>query len=46
MSIRHGLPYGWWKSPDVWAAGLSLLIFLAVMVFLFAAWFLDLKGLG
>ena len=19
MSIRHGLPYGWWKSADLWA---------------------------
>lgn len=42
-SLRHGLPYGWWKSPDAWAAGICLLLFVGTMAFLLAAWFLDWK---
>lgn len=42
-SLRHGLPYGWWKSTDVWAAGLSLLMLAGMLALILAAWFLDWK---
>lgn len=45
-SFRHGLPYGWWKNTDVWAATISAisLIGVALMMWLvLAAWFLDWK---
>lgn len=41
MNWKTGLPYGWWKSTDFWAAGLSLLALIFVMTMLLAAWFLD-----
>lgn len=42
-SLRHGLPYGWWKNPDVWAGGICLLLFAVTMLGILAAWFLDWK---
>lgn len=44
MSIRRGLPYGWWKSPDFWAATISLLCLSGLASVLFLAWFLDWKA--
>lgn len=40
MSLRHGLPFGWWRSTDVWAAALSILGIAAVGLLLLGAWFL------
>ena len=42
-SLRHGLPYGWWKNPDVWAGAIVLFILCPMMWLLLAAWFLDWK---
>jgi hypothetical protein len=45
-SLRHGLPFGWWKNPDVWG-GIIVAVMFAATVILFAvvvaAWFFDLK---
>ena len=38
-SLRHGLPYGWWKSTDLWAATLSVLGLIIVFTGLMLAWF-------
>jgi hypothetical protein len=37
--LRHGLPYGWWKSPDVWAFTLSVLMLAGLGTVIFATWF-------
>lgn len=42
-SLRHGLPYGWWRSPDFWAAVFFLSVFCSFMTVVFLAWWLDLK---
>jgi hypothetical protein len=38
-SIRHGLPYGWWRSPDVWASIFCLLLFIWTVWLIIALWF-------
>lgn len=42
-SLRHGLPYGWWKNIDVWAGAICLIILIAMLAGILVAWFLDLK---
>lgn len=41
-SLRHGLPYGWWKSGDFWA-GICFVLTVSMMAMIIAAWFLDWK---
>lgn len=36
---RQGLPYGWWKSPDLWAFIVFGGLTIATMLFLAGAWF-------
>lgn len=38
--MSRGLPYGWWKRPELWA----LVVLYAVMGVVMAAWWLDLKA--
>lgn len=33
-SLRHGLPYGWWKSASLWVALASAAIFIGLLTFL------------
>ena len=42
-SLRHGLPYGWWKSGDFWAGVITLMTF-ALLGLIIGAWFVDLKA--
>lgn len=42
-SLRHGLPYGWWKNPDIWAGAIVLFVLCPMTWLLLAAWFLDWK---
>lgn len=42
-SLRHGLPYGWWKNSDIWAGAIVLFILSPMMWLILAAWFLDWK---
>lgn len=39
MSIKTGLPYGWWKSPDVWALTICGVPSIAICLILLAGWF-------
>lgn len=40
-SIRHGLPYGWWRS-DTFAGVLFVFLFGPVIIGLIMAWLFDL----
>ena len=43
-SLRHGLPYGWWKSTDFWEglfAFVMMLMFGMMFGVIVSAWFLD-----
>ena len=42
-TMKRGLPYGWWKSADVWAGAIVLFILCPMVWLLLAAWFLDWK---
>lgn len=39
-SLRHGLPYRWWRTAGFWA-GLSALLLLALLLFILYVWFLG-----
>lgn len=42
-SLRNGLPYGWWRNTDVWAATITALSLGGLLVFaivLLVGWFL------
>lgn len=41
--LKHGLPYGWWRSPDFWATAMFLFIACPMMWLILAAWWLDWK---
>ena len=43
-SLRHGLPFGWWRDPDFWGTFATIVIFALLGLVLLAAWFLDLKA--
>lgn len=38
MNWRTGLPYGWWRNPDVWAGALIIPL-LIIAMFLLGWWF-------
>ena len=38
-SLRHGLPFGWWKNPDFWVFVTCVLLLAATGLYLFGAWF-------
>lgn len=38
-SLRHGLPYGWWKDANFWAFTTSVLLLSGLGLLLFGAWF-------
>jgi hypothetical protein len=37
--VKRGLPFGWWRNPDVWAAGVLLIVVVGLSVVLLGAWF-------
>ena len=37
-SLRHGLPYGWWKNPHVWGSAASIIALVALMTYTVTAW--------
>ena len=37
-SLRHGLPYRWWRTGEFWA-GLSAVLVLALLLFVLYLWF-------
>ncbi len=39
-SLRHGLPLGWWRNPDLWVSVLIGIPMLAMLLFILGAWFL------
>lgn len=39
-SFRHGLPYGWWRSHDLWAVVVTLLVLIPLGTVLITAWWL------
>ena len=39
-NLRHGLPYGWWKTPDFWVWLLVVIPMLAMLLFILGTWFL------
>lgn len=38
-TLRRGLPYGWWKNPDIWAFCTMLLMIAGLGLGLFMGWF-------
>lgn len=43
-SLRHGLPYGWWKRRDFWVAAICLVMFTIMLTVLVLAWYFDWKS--
>ena len=41
---KRGLPYGWWKDPDVWAMVLASALIMPLAWAVLAAWLLDWKA--
>lgn len=40
MNWKNGLPFGWWRNPDVWATAFSVLTLAVVGVLLVDWWLL------